>query len=301
MAMKKNKRNLRQRLAKTLVSLFVLAIFITPGLMTTKWALTVALAKDPRSVQNVPAMQVRSADKVNAPLKPLDEPLITITFDDGWESVYTKGLPLLQKHGLHSTQYIISGVFNNPLYMSEAQLKSMQKSGHQIASHTISHADLTTLDDTQLTHELTGSKKTLTDDFGGPITDFTSPYGAYNAHTLQMIGKYYRSQKNAEGDPAANELEAINVKDNFNALNIKSYSVRQTTTLADLNKLVKAAQSHNGWLVLTYHQIDNSGEPFSVTPEDFENQLILLDNANVRSATVGQVMDILAPTTKAGN
>lgn len=300
MAMKKDKRNLRSKLAKTLVSLFVLAIFITPGLLTTKWALTVALSKDSRNVINVPALQIRAADKTNAAIKPLDQPLVTITFDDGWESVYTKGLPLLQKHGLHSTQYVLSGVFDNPLYMSEAQLKSMQASGHQIASHTISHADLTALDDTQLTHELIGAKKTLTDDFGGPISDFTSPYGAYNAHTLQMIGKYYRSQKNAEGDPAANELESINVKNTFNPLNIKSYSVRQTTTIYDLSKLIKAAQANNGWLVLTYHQIDYSGAQFSVTPEDFEDQMSLLDNTGMRSATVGQVMDILYPATKAG-
>lgn len=295
---KRKQVRLRRKLAKTLVSVFVLAVFITPGLLTTKWAVSMAMSRDPRKVSNVASLQIRAADKTSALLKPLDQPLITVSFDDGWESVYTKGLPPLQKHGLHTTQYIITGVFDNPSYMSVAQLKSMQSAGHQIAAHTVTHADLTSLDDSQLNHELSGSQMILNTDFGGPVKDFTSPYGAYNAHTLQMIGKYYRSQKNAEGDPAANELEAINVKGTFNPLNIKSYSVRRSTTLYDLSKLIKAAQAHNGWLVLTYHQIDYSNQEFSVTPQVFEDQLSLLDNTNVRSATVGQVMDVLSAAPK---
>jgi peptidoglycan/xylan/chitin deacetylase (PgdA/CDA1 family) len=256
--------------------------------MTARWVSGIVGDHDPRKVAEVVALQPRPIDQTSAPLEPFNQPIITITFDDGWESVYTNALPTLQRNGLKTTQYLISGVFDNPSYMSIKQIQSMQKAGHEVGAHTASHADLTQLDEQQLTYELVDSQKALTKHFGA-VVDFTSPYGAYNAHTLKVIGQYYRSQKNAEGDPAANELEAINIRSGFNALNIKSYSVRKTTTPDDLRKLIKAAQDHNGWLILTYHQVDDSEDLYAITPVVFEQQMELVKNSDIRSATVGEV------------
>jgi len=288
---KKNKTQLRRKFTSILVSVFVLAVVLTPSLITARFVYGIITSGDPRKVTAVPPMQTRAVDETTAPLQPFNEPLISVSFDDGWESVYTEALPVLQKDGIHTTQYIISGELTNPTYMSVPQIKSMEVNGHQIASHTVTHPDLTTLTDQELTTELVDSKATLIKDFGGPVDDFTSPYGAYNAHTLQFIAKYYRSQKNAEGDPAANELEAINVGASFNPMSIQSYSVRNTTTMDDLRKLIKDAEDNNGWLVLTYHQVDNSGSPYSVTPQVFAQQMKLIDQSPVRTPTVGQVMD----------
>ena len=291
--MSKMKRKLRQKIAKTLVSVFVLAVFIIPVFVTARWVSGIVGDHDPRKVTEIALLQPRAVDQTSAPLKPLNEPIITVTFDDGWESVYTNALPVLQRKGIRTTQYIISGVLDNPSYMSVRQLQSMQSAGHEVGAHTASHADLTMLDEKQLKVELADSQADLTEHFGA-VVDFTSPYGAYNAHTLKIISQYYRSQKNAEGDPAANELEAINVQAGFNALNIKSYSVRKTTTLEDLEKLIKAAKDHNGWLILTYHQVDNaSNDLYAVSPEAFEQQMELIRGSDIRSATVGQVFKAL--------
>jgi peptidoglycan/xylan/chitin deacetylase (PgdA/CDA1 family) len=251
--------------------------------------------RDPRKVAVVQALHIRAADQTTEALKPFDQPLISVTFDDGWESVYTEALPVMQENGIATTQYIITDVFDNYQYMSLAQLHSMQDAGHEIGSHTVSHADLTTLDETKLGHELLDSKKLLQNEFKAPVNDFTSPYGSYNKHTLETIGNYYRSQKNAEGDPDANELEAINIRNSFDPLNIKSYSVRQNTTLDDIQKLIKAAKENNGWLVLTYHQIDTSNETFSVSPEHFKQQMQLISGSDVRTPTLGKVLDSLLP------
>ncbi len=291
---------MRKIIAKSLVSVLVLAVFVIPMLLSIRWVSGLINSRDQRQVVYVEPLKVRQIDQTTQPLKPLAEPLISISFDDGWGSVYSEALPVLQTSGFATTQYIISGILNNRSYMSVDQVKSMQKAGHEVAGHTINHVDLTMLDDEQLTRQLADSKQALEKDFG-PIRDFTSPYGAYNSYTLKQISKYYRSQKNAEGDPAANDLEAINVSSSSDPLNFVSYSVRKTTILDDLKRLVTAAQTHNGWLVLTYHQIDYSGETFSVTPEDFKQQMDYLSKVNIRSATVGQVMDILLANPRAGN
>lgn len=286
--MSKNKRTMRQKIAKVLASVFVLAVFIIPLLLTAKWVSGIVGDHDPRKIGVIAPFQTRTIDQPPAAFKPLDEPVITVTFDDGRESVYTNALPVLQRYGIHTTQYIISGVLDNPLYMSIKQIQSMQKAGHEVGAHTVSHTDLTMLDNKQLTHELDDSQKVLSAHFG-TVSDFSSPYGAYNAHTLQVIDQYYRSHKNAEGDPAANELEAINIRNGFNALNIKSYSVRKTTTIDDLRKLIIAARDNNGWLILTYHEISESDDLYAITPNVFEQQMKLVNASNIRSGTVNQV------------
>ncbi|HEY5550001.1 MAG TPA: polysaccharide deacetylase family protein [Candidatus Saccharimonadales bacterium] len=290
-------RKLSQKIAKALVSVFVLAVVFTPSLLSIRWAYGVLADQDPRKVTDVSPLNTRQVDKTAAPLAAFEEPVISVTFDDGWQSIYSSGLPILQKYGIRTTQYVMSGTFDNPSYMTVEQLRSMQQAGHEIGSHTIAHADLTMLDEKQLTEELKSSQDTLSKHFG-PIRDFTSPYGAYNTRTLQEIGKYYRSQKNAEGDPSADALGNINAKNGFNAFNFKSFSVRRHTTLEDLRKLVEATRTNNGWLVLTYHQIDHKNELYSVSPEAFEQQMAYLSGLSIRSATVGQFLDGLMPRQK---
>lgn len=294
--MSKKKRTFRQKIAKILISAFVLAVCIVPIFLTISFAYSIVRNHDPRHTVSLGTFHTRPDDQTTAQLTPFKQPLVSITFDDGWESVYTKAVPVLRQYGFHTTQYIITDDFDNPSYLSVAQLKSMQSAGEEIASHTVSHTDLTTLDATQLNFELSKSQATLQQDFGVSAKDFTSPYGAYNAYTLQTIGKYYRSQKNAEGDPAANPLEAINTAKGFDPLNFRSYSVRRTTTLADLQKLLDNAHTYNGWLVLTYHQVDNSQNEFSVSPDVFQQQVKLISQYHIRSASVGQVMDVLSQT-----
>lgn len=289
--MSKNRKNLRAKIARSLVSVLVLAVVFLPVLLTVKWLGGVTGDRDPRRVVTVQTLQTRAIDQNPQPVRLFDEPLITVTFDDGWESIYANALPVLQKHGIKTTQYVLSGEFDNYSYMSVAQMKSMQAAGHEMGSHTISHADLTMLDDHQLAEELGESKHVLSDHLG-QIEDFTSPYGAYNSHTLEIIGKYYRSQKNAEGDPSAQALDTINTKSNFNPLNIKSYSIRNTTTLADIERLIAATKENKAWLVITYHQVDYSGGLYAVTPSQFDQQMHLIAAAQTRLPTVDDVLDV---------
>ena len=53
--------------------------------------------------------------------------LVSFTFDDGIESTYRNGLPLLQKYGIPSTQYIISGLINTPGYVTTADVTGIRQ------------------------------------------------------------------------------------------------------------------------------------------------------------------------------
>lgn len=284
---------LNRKFRDALATLFALAVFILPTILGGWYVYATTHKSDPRHLEPTAAFHIRKVDQTTAPLVPFKEPLVSITFDDGWETVYTAGFPITQRYGFHTTQYIITNTLTYPGYMSIAQLKAMRAAGTQIASHTESHADLTTLDSQHVTKELSGSQTILESDFGGKIVDFTSPYGAFDEYTLSQIGKYYRSQKNAEGttDDATDTLRSINMAGTFNPMNIISLTVTKDTTLANIQQLLADTEANNGWLVLTYHQIDNTSEQFSVSPTVFAQQMQLISNSPLRSVTVGQFMD----------
>lgn len=299
--MSKQPRKRKKRLAHTmrtvLVSVLVVAFFALPAFMTVRWVKTIVFGPDdPRKATPVAPLQVRPYDKQHAAIKPFDEPIVSITFDDGWENIYSKAVPILQEEGFLTTQYLIGGVFNNPLYMSVAQVKTMQKAGHEIGSHSMTHSNLTMLADANLRWELSETRTVLEKNFGATVKDFASPLGAANSHTLEAIAQAYRSHRNTKGDPkiAVNELD-VNIKDKWDLYNINAYSVRTTTTLEDIQKLVDYAVANNGWLVLVYHQVDENvelnGEEFGVTPDELRQQLEVVSSRPIRSATVGQVLD----------
>lgn len=283
--MSNKKQSFRSTIASRLMSVFVVVLFFAPLYFTGMWVKDMfAGSSDPRKVQSVTSIiQEESTPRL------FEEPIVTVTFDDGWESIYSQGLSILQEYNIPTTQYIIAGTFENPAYMSVAQVRSMQQAGHEIGSHTMTHQNLTTLDDAALAWELQESKDILTKEFG-PIYDFASPLGAKDERTLQAIGSLYRSQRNTEGDPNSSIDRGVNIASQFTTRNIKGYTVRTTTTLDDLRRMLNFAKANNGWLVLTYHQVDKSGEEYAVSPDILRKQLALIREYNIRVATIGQVL-----------
>jgi peptidoglycan/xylan/chitin deacetylase (PgdA/CDA1 family) len=256
---------------------------------------------DPRKAEPLAAMQVRNVDKNPAPLKPFDQPLITITFDDGWETTYTDAMPLLQKYGLPSTQYVLSGQQKNFNYLSFKQMRMIKQGGHEIACHSVDHKDLTTLNAKDLQAELTDCKTTLDKELSMNVREFASPYGHEDAVTVKAIKQTFRSERNTAGDiitNAANDQD-INLRSNFNPYNIIAVTLRGDTTVAQLQAAIDYTVQHNGWLVLNYHQVDEDNSKFSLTDKLLGEQLEAVSHAPARVATMGQVLDAIKATNAA--
>jgi len=280
-----------------LTSLFVCIVALLPLVSLAQWSHVFASTSDSRKATTLPAFQERKVDETAQTPQLFDQPLISVTFDDGWKSIYDVAGPQLARYGIHTTQYIISGTNTDPGYMSDAQIRALQAEGHEVSSHTITHPDLTTLTDSQLNHELGDSKAVLQKRFNVPAADFASPYGHTDARTLAVIKKYYRSHRNTNGDYTNGVSEYdVNTINSFDRYNIIGVTVRRDTTVADLQKLVDYTKAHNGWLVLTYHQVDDSPSNFGMDPKALDKQLSYLGHTDVRIVTLGQVMDTVVPT-----
>ena len=220
-------------------------------------------------------------------------PLVTLTFDDGYDNMFTQALPLLQKYGFDSTQFIITDDVNQPGYLTQAQVQALSTSGQEIASHTVTHDDMLTETAAQQKTELQQSQAVLQGWTGLPITDLAFPNGLYNASIIAQTKTYYTGSRGVE--------DGLNSKDNFNPYDIKVQNVYDTTTTAEVADCVAQAKATNTWLVLVYHSVDpdltnpvDSGI-YNITPTQLDAQLVAIKSSGVAVTTMKQALTEITP------
>lgn len=281
------------RLGQTIGALFICTIVVGVPLLSFAEAGRFFQGGPKRTVAAVAALNERPVDAVAAAPILFEEPLISVTFDDGYETNYSVAMPLLHQYGIRTTQYVLTGTSNDPSYMSWEQIGQFKASGHELACHTVSHADLTTLSQTALHNELGVCKRELTKRYG-PVTNFASPYGVSNPATLKAIGTYFDSQRNTLGDPTngVDDFD-VNTARNFDRMNIIGVTIRSDTKMEDIRSLVAYTKKHNAWLVLTYHQANDPQSVYSLNEKQFNEQFAYLSGTDVRIVTVRDALQSL--------
>lgn len=216
-----------------------------------------------------------------------NRPIVSLTFDDGFEENVTTVLPKMTSKNMKSTQcYATQFVEGVP--EQDQNVLAFKNAGHEICSHTVSHPALTSLTIDQLTYELTHSKQYLESVIGGPVRNFASPYGDYNAAVNTEIKKYYRSHRTVD--------EGYNTKDNFNPHRIRVQNMQMNTTLAELQGWINKAKADKTWLVLVYHRVTpTSPGQFDTLESDFVQQLDVLSASGVTIKTYNDALDELTP------
>jgi peptidoglycan/xylan/chitin deacetylase (PgdA/CDA1 family) len=121
----------------------------------------------------------------------------SITFDDGYRSVYELAYPALVKRNLTATVFVVadalggSNMWDRDMgdlpeeIMSLEQLREMSKNGFEIGSHTLTHAHLPHVPSEQLVRELVDSKHKLEDILGREISSLCYPYGEHDDRVVQ--------------------------------------------------------------------------------------------------------------------
>jgi len=120
--------------------------------------------------------------------------IVGVMFDDAFVSFRDNALSILQKYRLPAAVSVPTGNLGKPpnwalegdchdadeIVMNEEQLVELDKTGYEILSHTVSHPDLTRIDDVKLEDELERSKQTLERIVGRDIIAVCYPHGAHN-------------------------------------------------------------------------------------------------------------------------
>lgn len=215
-----------------------------------------------------------------------DRPLVSVTFDDGWQSAYTNGAALLDKFDVPGTFYLNSSTINTGIFMNQGQLADLAKRGHQLAAHGDEHIDMTAINATKLQKELTTTYDYLHKTFRLKRQDFATPYGKSDAEVEYLVRKYYRSHRGTD--------TGINTKQNFNPYNLQVMFVTKDTPLVTIQEALTSAKEKNGWLILVYHRIENNPQSSTtITPATFTQHLEAIKQQGLPVATVEQALNEL--------
>jgi len=134
--------------------------------------------------------QTVSMDYIEKPYELSDgKKPIVITFDDGYRDAYTDAYPILKKHNMTGTFYLIYNFSqkNDANYLTWDMAKNMAENNMQLGSHTLSHPNLIQVSTTNLKKEIEESKQKIQEQTGVNINHFCYPSGKYNNDVITTL------------------------------------------------------------------------------------------------------------------
>lgn len=129
--------------------------------------------------------QPETPEETSPPIDP-NQKLIAFSFDDGPHATYTlELLEVLEKYNAHATFFVV-GSHCTRSGAAEAMQKTVA-AGHEIASHTYSHTNLTTLTAAQIREEEQKTADIIYKNCGVYPTLMRAPGGAFNDSVLSAV------------------------------------------------------------------------------------------------------------------
>ncbi|MDD4775155.1 MAG: polysaccharide deacetylase family protein [Syntrophomonas sp.] len=184
------------------------------------------------------------------------DPLALITFDDGYDSLYTLAYPLFKARGLKSTFYVSSSLVGGAGRLTAAQLIEMYADGISIGNHSSTHDTLVGLSYATVSSRLqTCIDYLLSLGLERAAYHVAAPGGATDANVLQVMADLgMKTHRNASSSTGG-LWNAVGLPENA----ITALSLGPSTSLAVAKAAIDNAIT-NGLVVSLYgHIIADSG------------------------------------------
>ena len=157
---------------------------------------------------------------------------IGITFDDGYQNFAVHAFPVLERHALVGTVFVVAGLMGKtnewdtrngdvpePL-LTETEVKDLDREGIEIGSHSLTHARLTEVPVEKAVCEIVESQRILSGLLAKPVDQFCYPYGAHNEGVRDAVR-------------AAGYLAACSVEKGWNDATTDPYRLRRINVRSD--------------------------------------------------------------------
>lgn len=123
--------------------------------------------------------------------------LVGLTFDDGYTDFVTAALPRLRRRGFTATVFVLPGLLGGentwepigprkPL-LDVAGIRCAVAAGMEVASHGLTHVDLTKATDDVLRSEVDDSRHRLAAVIGDDVEGFCYPYGYLDERAAEAV------------------------------------------------------------------------------------------------------------------
>jgi len=128
---------------------------------------------------------------------------LVLTFDDGYRSVYTEAMPVLQDHGMTATVFLTVGLpgdattrerlptLNGREMLSWREIQTMSRAGIAFGAHTLTHPDLTRVAIDRLEAEICLPRTIIEQQLGDPVTGFAYPYGRFDHRSDTLVRHHF--------------------------------------------------------------------------------------------------------------
>jgi len=207
-----------------------------------------------------------TSPSASLPFYIINQGFVSLTFDDGYYSAYSKAIPILDAAGIKSTFYVITTLVGDTVdgYVTQAQLQALYKNGHEIGNHTRTHPALSTVSSTQLSSETSGAQQDL-QGWGYNPTTFAYPYDDYGGSSTSAVVDAVR----ASGVRGARDSDygGYNNSTTFPLLldSMPSEYDLGTDNITTVTGWIQQAVANKMWVIILWHRVDetdpNTGAP----------------------------------------
>lgn len=132
------------------------------------------------------------------------ERTVVLTFDDGYQSLYTEAFPVLRQYRFSATVFLVAGFCgkdnrwrsqpqNIPTMklLTWEQINEMARFGIEFGSHTLNHPYLDHLPPHALHDEIVLPKTILEEKLSRPVMVFAYPYGRFSKPSKDLVASVY--------------------------------------------------------------------------------------------------------------
>ncbi|MEU2780665.1 polysaccharide deacetylase family protein [Streptomyces sp. NPDC007110] len=123
--------------------------------------------------------------------------LVGLTFDDGYTDFVGEALPVLRRRGFTATVFVLPGLLGGTnvweptgprkALLDEDGVREAAAAGMEVASHGMTHLDLTRAPDEVLHTEVAESRQRLAALVGDDVVGFCYPYGYHDARAVDAV------------------------------------------------------------------------------------------------------------------
>jgi len=174
-----------------------------------------------------------------------ETPIISWVFDDGSDEDYTLVYPVCMARNIPATICLVTSTIDTPGVLTREQILEMISDGFEMASHSHTHADLTTISASELSDELRISKDTVIA-IQGWCNNLIYPYNSKNDEVIDSTRNVY--------DYAAGGADLIN------SYRVFTYEIARrdlnTDDVPAMKAYIDQVVENHGWLILYTHPFD---------------------------------------------
>ena len=217
---------------------------------------------------------------------------VSLTFDDG-QATQFQMRSLLSTHGMRATFFVNSAlVGTSPFRMPWEQLALVASDGNEVTGHTLTHRDLTLMDDSEKRSEICDDRANIVARGFFPVRSFAYPLGRYDAATQAIVAEcgYTSARKVGAlfGGPSCGACPPAETLPPVDPLATRTVEAAgATTTLSDLQGSVTRAEPAGGWVQFLFHGVCNTTEPCA-------------DDEAIRYSVLADFLAWLAPRSATG-